>query len=327
MGQKQKASLGNHASSGLEAKLPPGRQAATPEFVATASRAEAAVEQSTAVGKAVGDRESVHTAEMIRQADHLKAQLLGAVSQELRSPLAVIKGYANTLLRYENNLEQGERREFLEAIGEACTRLEVMVNHLLAMSQLETGMLTPRLVPVSLERLVREAGIRLEEHPGKGGSGAPHIVLQVEDGGQIPLVQGDHRLLGTALDIVLDNALKYSLPGSRIEVALQVARLADLPAARRGRADSFVVISVQNSGIGVPAAHLERIIERFHWVDSRHTREDSGLGLGLAICKRIVELHGGVIWGHSELREGCTFFVALPMAVVDEVLPAASASN
>jgi signal transduction histidine kinase len=75
-----------------------------------------------------------------------------------------------------------------------------------------------------------------------------------------------------------------------------------------------LIISVADSGIGIPPEHLDRVFDRFHRVDSGLTREVNGLGLGLAICKRVVELHGGRIWGESELGEGSTFYLSLPLA-------------
>ena len=75
----------------------------------------------------------------------------------------------------------------------------------------------------------------------------------------------------------------------------------------------MVEICVRDNGIGIPTAHLERIFDRFHRVDTRLTREVNGIGLGLAICKRIVELHGGMIWAESEIGIGSTFHVWLPM--------------
>ncbi|MGO8946114.1 MAG: sensor histidine kinase [Ktedonobacterales bacterium] len=260
-------------------------------------------------------------------ADRLKAELLGSVSHELRNPLAVIKGYAATLLRHEHSLEQTERREFLEAIGVACDRLEVMVNQLLEMSQLETGMLVPRFMPVNLEQVVRESGIAIEDRLAKGEFGEHRLRLQVLGSDQLPLVKADPRLLRDAIDNVVENAVKYSPTDGTIAVTLQVAHIAGIvpvvggPEPLGTPTPNAVVMSVHDNGIGIPDEHLERIFDRFHRVDAGLTREANGLGLGLAICKRIIELHGGAVWGESELGEGSTFFVAIPVAAAEEESP------
>jgi signal transduction histidine kinase len=137
----------------------------------------------------------------------------------------------------------------------------------------------------------------------------------------LPLVQADPRLLRDALDNLLENALQYSPSGGTIHIALQEV---DLPqTAAGGGADPVaegttlaraVVISVQDAGMGLPAEHLPRVLERLHRVETGLTRDGTGLGLGLAIVARIVGLHGGVVWGESTLGEGSTFYLALPAA-------------
>jgi signal transduction histidine kinase len=259
--------------------------------------------------------------EKLRPADLLRAELLGTVSHELRSPLTVIKGYAATLLRHEQSLDQAERREFLAAIGEACDRLEVTVNQLLEMSQLETGMLVPIFMHMDLEQVVREAVTGVAGRLATAGLGEHRLAVQVLDTKPLPLVQADPRLLRDALDNLLENALKYSPSGGTIDIVLQEATLSKTGAgstvdtsATSGTLSRAVVISVQDSGIGIPAEHLPRIFDSFHRVDTGLTREVTGLGLGLAIVARIVGLHGGVVWGESKLGEGSTFYLALPVA-------------
>jgi signal transduction histidine kinase len=279
-------------------------------------------------------------AEALRQADHMRAELLGTVSHELRSPLAVIKGYAATLLRHERRLSQEERHDYLLAIDDACDRLEVLVNQLLEMSQLETGSLVVQMVPVDVEHIVREAGMAFEERLITGGFQDHRIELDVVSPGPLPLVRADPRLLRSAIDIVLENALKYSPGGGTIQVTLQVvqnplvsadtnasgavsapssslARSAPESDSWRGSLD-VLIIRVEDSGIGIPPEHLDRIFDRFHRVDAGLTREVSGLGLGLTICKRIMELHGGSVWSESTVGEGSTFFVALPFSPYGE---------
>jgi signal transduction histidine kinase len=270
------------------------------------------------------------TAEALLQADRMRAELLGTVSHELRSPLAVIKGYAATLLRHERRLSQEERHEYLLAIDGACDRLEVLVNQLLEMSQLETGALELHMTPVDVLHIVREAVMAFEERLITGGFQEHRMELDVAGPDPLPLVQADPRLLRNAIDIVLENALKYSPAGGTIQVTLQVVPdpaksshtgadgAVPAPSGTAERSADLLVISVEDSGIGIPAEHLGRIFDRFHRVDAGLTREVSGLGLGLAMCKRIMELHGGSVWGESTVGKGSTFFVALPVSGTEE---------
>jgi signal transduction histidine kinase len=261
--------------------------------------------------------------EVIRQADLRRAELLGSVSHELRSPLTVIKGYAATLLRHEQSLDQAERREFLAAIGQACDRLEVTVNQLLEMSQLESGMLVPRFMRMDIVQVVREAVTGVTGRLATSGSGERRLSVQVLGAKALPLVQADPRLLRDALDSVLENALQEAPAGGSILIGLQEAALPEI--AVSGGAGTLavgtalaraVVISVQDAGIDIPAEPQPRVVARFHRVDGGLTRDVNGLGL--AIVARIVGLHGGVVWGESWLGEGSAFFLALPAAPDDD---------
>lgn len=292
-------------------------------------------------------RRSVTKTDALREADRLKAELLGTVSHELRSPLTAIKGYAATLLRHERRLPREERREFLEAIGEASDRLEVIINRLLEMSQLETGSIVPHCAPVDAAQVAREAIAVAEQRVYTNEPSIYRFVLRLPDegtqGGQHAplLVEADPRLLRDVLDNLLENAIKYSPEGGSIEVTIGMRRT-DGSDSAPAATDALVVaeqagearqagaagevehaaavsspdmleIVVRDTGVGIPAEHLGRVFERFHRVDMRLTREVDGLGLGLAMCKRIAELHGGAIWAESAPGEGSAFHLLLPL--------------
>jgi len=271
----------------------------------------------------------------LREMDLLKAEMLASVSHELRSPLASIKGYAATLLRHERRISREERHEFLVAIVEASNRLTTVIDRLLEMSQLETDTISMDYSSVNLAHLVREALTAIEQRPDRAeqvatASEKPKQVtfaLHLEDShGKLtrhePLIQADRYRLREVLDNLLENARSYSPEGGTVEVIVHPASTREY-VARGGtflssgedeqQANQQIVeICVCDGGIGIPREHLERIFERFHRVDTRLTREVTGLGLGLAICKRIVELHHGVIWAESEFGQGSTFHVLLP---------------
>ena len=292
--------------------------------------------------------ERIHELEMasdrkaLREMELFKAELLATVSHELRSPLASIKGYAATLLRHERRISREERREFLLAINEASDRLEVVVNRLLEVSQLETGTIEIERVPVNLEFLVREAILvvqeRLLEKQNEQGwrsktdeAGEFTFVVQLENErgertSAEPVILADRMRLREVLDNLLENAVNYSPEGGAIEVIIHpvLAFVGGEPDGRYERVDSggsaelqaqqpMMEIVVRDRGVGIPPGQLRAIFDRFHRVDTRLTREVNGLGLGLAICKHIIELHDGMIWAESEFGNGSTFHLWLPI--------------
>jgi len=292
--------------------------------------------------EAISDRTS------LREMEFLKAELLATVSHELRSPLASIKGYAATLLRHERRISREERHEFLLAINEASDRLAVMIDRLLEMSQLETGTIEIALAPVNLAYLVREAILATEQRfveSGKdgqmehiaGAAGRFTFILYLEDehkvpAGEGPIIWADRQRLREVLDNLLENAINYSPAGGTIEVTLHPVSI-PVPTDKLSsnddsgkrtimppltqKAQQMVEICVRDNGIGIPPEHLKRIFDRFHRVDTSLIREVNGMGLGLAICKRIVELHHGVIWAESEVSKGSAFRVWLPVDARD----------
>jgi signal transduction histidine kinase len=287
----------------------------------------------------VYELEAMSDRKALRDMELLKAELLATVSHELRSPLASIKGYAATLLRHERRISREERHEFLLAITEASDRLAAVIDRLFEMSQLETGDIHIELTVVNLAYLVREAITALEQRfvEPEHQEGQFTFTLQLEDERRVPtheepVIWADRHRLREVLDNLLDNALHYSPEGGAIEVIIRPVftrgqTSGPRPMARgdggddsqtmmslaKQEAQRMVEICVRDHGIGIPPAHLERVFDRFHRVDTRLTREVNGMGLGLAICKRIVELHGGTIWAESESGRGSTFHVWLPM--------------
>ncbi len=129
----------------------------------------------------------------------------------------------------------------------------------------------------------------------------------------MPLLTADPRRLREVLDNLLENAIKYSPGGGTVTVLVRPTMQAGHPRPR------MLELCVSDTGMGIPAGHLERIFEQFYRVDLRLTREVSGLGLGLAICKRLIQLHEGTIWAESALQHGSTLHVLLPIEEMDHV--------
>lgn len=310
---------------------------------------DGAVERVVEVLKDVTEQErlrrAMSLAEGAREADRLKSELLGTVSHELRSPLATIKGYAATLVRHDRRLPRAERLDYLQAIVGASDRLEVLINQLLELSELETGSISLHRIPEDIVIQVREALAQAERRT-IARRAKPLLESSPEerdltfalrmDGADIaaargiPLVRIDARLIREVLDNLLDNAVKYSRAGGLVEVILRLVtrvpgEVVSSDAAKvtgeelEDAAVRWLDIAVRDTGAGIPPDQLGRIFERFHRVDTRLTRDVDGMGLGLAICKRIVELHGGFIWVESESGVGSVFHVLLPVSEMDDM--------
>ena len=255
----------------------------------------------------------------------LKADVLDTVGHELRGPLAAIKGYAMTLLRHERHLAREERHQYLQAINEASDRLEVIVERLLEVSWLETGQLTLQLSPVDIAYLVNEAVAAIQDRVANHFPGRFTFHVRMENASgtpasSIPLVLADPRRLREVLDNLLDNAIQYSPEGGAVSVVMRPVVMAQ-PAMKsvsgsNGRASQKMLeICVDDEGRGIPADQLERIFHRFHRIDTRLIREANGLGLGLTICKYLVELHHGVIWAENKPGgKGSVFHLRLPLS-------------
>jgi signal transduction histidine kinase len=126
------------------------------------------------------------------------------------------------------------------------------------------------------------------------------LVLDVECAPDLPMLRGNARSMQEILQNLLDNAIRYSSPGGRIRIRAEVK-------------ESEMVLSVADSGIGIPKADQDRIFERFYRADAARSRESGGTGLGLSIAKHLVEAHGGRIQVESEVGRGSTFYIFLPL--------------
>jgi signal transduction histidine kinase len=248
-------------------------------------------------------------------------ELLGTVSHELRSPLAAIKGYAATLLRNGQRLPPEEQREFVESIHQASERMEAVIDRLMEMAQLEVA--APELMyhRVNFASLVQASVDHAEQVIRKSGRSLSLTLDISQISSTSALVSGDKRRLRIVIDHVLENAINFTPDGGSISVTLTSPR-ADTAAVDPRKApdaegNTLFELVVCDSGRGIPPEELLRIFERFHRVDMRLTREVDGLGLGLAICKRIVELHGGSIWAESTVGMGSAFHVLLPGTEAD----------
>ncbi|MDY7019369.1 MAG: ATP-binding protein, partial [Chloroflexota bacterium] len=248
------------------------------------------------LGIAIDNNQLMHNVvemENLRELDRLKSQLLSTVSHELRTPLTIIKGYSTMLVDYDKRLKHDEKREYLQSIDRATDRLTELVDHLLDMSRLESGLIRLKKAPASILQLIQDAAVEARVR-------APSYSIVLKTTKKLPRLNIDAKRIRQVLDNIIDNACKYSAEGTEVVVR----------ASRRG---TEMVISVTDQGIGIPVDELNMVFERMYRIEQTLTSEIGGIGLGLAICKGLVEQHGGRIWVESSMGKGSTFYFTLPL--------------
>lgn len=232
----------------------------------------------------------------LRGLNDLKDEFVAMASHEVRTPLTSIVGYAKTLRRPEFSDDPAVREEFLAAIERQGDRLSRLVENLLAASRIEDerGRLT--LAPVSLPEVMGDALATL-------GPRGRRVVVSLPP--SLPIVVSDRQRVELIMTNLLDNALKFSSPGTSCEVT----------ARREGE---FVALTVRDRGIGIAPEHLDRIFDRFYQVDSSVTRGYGGVGLGLSLVKELISSLGGTVEVSSIPGEGSAFTVRIPIALSQE---------
>ncbi|GLV54999.1 hypothetical protein KDH_18460 [Dictyobacter sp. S3.2.2.5] len=247
-------------------------------------------------------------------AQFLQAEVLATLSHELRGPLAVIKGYVTTLLRYDHMIDQAERADFLKAIDEGSDRLAASIDQLMELAQMESGAIALHPTTISLPHLLRTVITKFERTvPGRQFHFS-QISCDFSPFEHDILLQADQSRLLIAFENILDNALKYS--DSAIEITLSPVCTDEekehLTAYKDVDASQMVAVTIRDYGTGIPADKLEQIFGRFQRVDLGLTRQVNGLGLGLTISKHLIELHQGSIWAESTVGGGTTMHILLP---------------
>jgi len=223
--------------------------------------------------------------------DRIRTDFVANVSHELRTPVGAMSILAETLA---GETEDELVKSLAARMVAESERMSRTIDDLLELSRIELGG-EMSVAPVDLAEVVREAVERVAHRASREGVG---IECRVSTGNIT--VPGDHFQLVTAVSNLVDNAVKYSEGRGPVTVAVE-------------RTDTAVEVSVTDTGIGIPAASLERIFERFYRVDRARTRTTGGTGLGLSIVKRVVSNHGGEVNVTSREGEGSTFTLRFPV--------------
>lgn len=227
--------------------------------------------------------------EDLKRQMQLQEDFVSTISHELRTPLGFIKGYSTSLLRPDISWDEETQQEFLTIIDEEADRLSLLIENVLESARLQSKTLPLRFQPVRLDGVLRDVIMRIR---------ARHKDLDVN--AQLESVRsvfGDGVRLAQVFENLFMNAVKYA-PGSPIEVLLK-------------EVGDNIVVSFIDHGPGIPKESLHLIFERFYRVRSEKTV--TGTGLGLYICKQIIQAHRGKIWAESIPGQGTTFLIELPI--------------
>ena len=245
-------------------------------------------------------RENLRIA-VLQRTDELRAALLSSVSHDLRTPLASIKAAASSLLQEDVQWDEETKRSFARSIEREADRLNRLVSNLLDMSRIEDGALKPEKELYMIPELIQDVLGRLQ--PLLHGR-----IVQTQVATDLPPVELDYMQIDQVLTNLIENAVRYTPKNSPIEVSAHCE-------------GAQIVISVADRGPGIPSGDLDRVFDKFYRViDGKQTTgHPAGSGLGLAVCKGLVEAHGGRIWAEPREGGGVVFSVSLPLGVMEEV--------
>ena len=232
----------------------------------------------------------------LRRLQRIRTEFIDNLSHELRTPLTNVRLLTESLARDLERIDLPSRvRDGILKIDVESGHLVQMVNELLDLSTIEQGTVPLHLDAVDVGAVVRGSIDRIRLFADRQG-----VPLEGAVPGDLPPVRGDEERLGQLLVNLLHNAVKFSGQGEPVVVR-----------ARRDR--DAIVLSVEDHGVGIPRAEVDRVFERFYKVDKARVRGRGGTGLGLSIVRHIAETHGGRVWVESTEGRGSTFFVRLPI--------------
>jgi PAS domain S-box-containing protein len=245
-------------------------------------------------GKVVASRSVVVDITERKRLDQLKDEFIGLVSHELRSPLTVITGAVNTALTEGERLSPEETRQLLQDAALEAEALSHMLNNLLELSRMQANRLFLHAEVINVGKVIQSA---IEEI--KRQSSAHQFVVDLPR--KLPQVEADELRLERILYNLLENAVKYSPQGGEIRVLAKPE-------------EKHLVIAVSDQGVGISRSDQAQLFAPFQRIENSKLDGVKGAGLGLLVCRRLVEAHGGRIWVESEPGRGATFFFTMPLS-------------
>jgi signal transduction histidine kinase len=230
----------------------------------------------------------------LKERDEYQLKFIGTASHELKTPLTAIKSNIDFILSEKEGKVPEHLKSYLLTIQRNTNRIQVIMDHILDLTRIRSGRPLLSRTPILLSEVVK--GYITEIKPVD-----KHLSIQVD----IPedlIVNADRDCLHDIFINLLSNAFKFTSDGGQILITAN-------------RKDNYILNEIRDTGIGIPKGHMEKIFEEFYQVE---TGKDGGTGLGLAIAKRMVEEHGGKIWGESQMGKGSTFYFTLPISMENE---------
>ncbi|MCO6488149.1 MAG: HAMP domain-containing protein [Phaeodactylibacter sp.] len=231
--------------------------------------------------------------EQLRSMDRLRQELIANVSHDLRTPLALVQGYIETLMMKEESLQPAERKKYLEIVMDSSEKLSRLVAQLFEYSKLEAEQIQPEKEPFLLSELAHDVSVKYQILAQE-----KNIEIRLDAPAELPLVFADVALVERVLQNLMDNALKFTPPGGKVAIQL------------RNRSKG-VEVRVSDTGPGIPESEQAHIFERYRKSEATENKK-VGTGLGLAIVKKILEIHNAAIQVQSKPGQGAAFWFLLP---------------
>ncbi len=235
--------------------------------------------------------------ERLSELNQMKANFVANISHELRTPLTHIKGYMELMITESLGPLSDEQRHALQVSQKASDRLENLIDDLIMFAMASHGELSLKQEPLDIRRLVNVAARNAAQKAEERG-----VSVQVMAKEHTPKVQGDSEKIVWVLNQLLDNAVKFTPSGGRVVVSL------------KEESTNLVMVTVTDTGIGIPANRMQEIFEPFHQLDGSSTRRAGGTGLGLSLVRQIIEAHGSLLDVTSVEGRGTTFKFPLLVA-------------
>ena len=234
----------------------------------------------------------VSNMDKMKSVDLLRRELIANVSHDLRTPLAILKGYIETMQIKKDSLSEQEKEEYLQITHDNVDRLSNLINQLFEYSKLEAEQVSPVKEPFSITELSHDLIAKFRVLAEQ-----KQIALQIDNPQENSMVYADVSLVERALQNLIENALKYTEPNGKVTLSIQ-------------RKDKNVEINITDTGTGIPLSEQPFIFDRYKQVDKNTKKQ--GYGLGLAIVKKIMDLHDTTITVLSKPKEGSSFIFNLP---------------
>ncbi len=248
-------------------------------------------------------------ADRLKEIDEMKNNFISHVSHELRTPLTSINEASDLLLDRVGGEITSRQEHLLQIIKQCTQRLIKMVNNLLDLSKMEAGMMNYEFVRASINQIIRHS---LEEINLLATKKNIRLEVQIED--NLPLVKMDVDKMQEVMDNLLSNAIKFTPEGGTVRIEAHLVRKKDrAPGSQEALEASHLLVSVSDTGPGIPPEYQALIFEKFQGINTGQTAEGRGTGLGLSIASHIVKAHGGKIWVESTAGQGSTFSFCLPL--------------